>query len=88
MHYAKKGIITPEMEYIAIRENQRIDELKDEYGQLAAYHEGVDFDARIQTRHITPEFVREEVAAGARHNSQQHKPSRNRAHDNRAELPS
>ena len=64
MHYAKKGIITPEMEYIAIRENQRIDELKDAYGQLAAYHEGVDFDARIQTRHITPEFVREEVAAG------------------------
>ncbi len=64
MHYAKKGVITPEMEYIAIRENQRIDELKDDYGQLAAYHEGVDFDARIQTRHITPEFVREEVAAG------------------------
>ena len=64
MHYAKRGIITPEMEYIAIRENQRIDELKDSYGQLAAYHEGVDFDARIQTRHITPEFVREEVAAG------------------------
>ena len=64
MHYAKKGIITPEMEYIAIRENQRIDELKDAYGQLAAYHEGVDFDARIQTRCITPEFVREEVAAG------------------------
>lgn len=64
MHYAKKGIITPEMEYIAIRENQRIDELKDAYGQLAAYHEGVDFDARIQIRHITPEFVRKEVAAG------------------------
>lgn len=64
MHYAKKGIITPEMEYIAIRENQRIDELKDAYGQLAAYHEGVDFDARIQTDPITPEFVREEVAAG------------------------
>ena len=64
MHYAKKGIITPEMEYIAIRENQRIDELNDAYGQLAAYHEGVDFDARIQTCHITPEFVREEVAAG------------------------
>ncbi len=64
MHYAKRGIITPEMEYIAIRENQRIDELRDAYGQLGAYHEGVDFGARIQTRHITPEFVREEVAAG------------------------
>ena len=64
MHYAKKGIITPEMEYIAIRENQRIDELGEVYGQLGAYHEGVDFDARIQTGHITPEFVREEVATG------------------------
>ena len=64
MHYAKKGIITPEMEYIAIRENQRIDELGEVYGQLGAYHEGVDFDARIQTGCITPEFVREEVAAG------------------------
>ena len=64
MHYAKSGIITPEMEYIAIRENQRIDELRDVYGTLGAYHEGVDFDARIQTGCITPEFVREEVAAG------------------------
>lgn len=64
MHYAKKGIITPEMEYIAVRENQRIDEMREIYGQLGAYHEGVDFDARIQTGHITPEFVREEVAAG------------------------
>ena len=64
MHYAKNGIITPEMEYIAIRENQRIDELGEVYGQLGAYHEGVDFDARIQAGHITPEFVREEVAAG------------------------
>ena len=64
MHYAKKGIITPEMEYIAIRENQRIDELREVYGQLGAYHEGVDFNARIQTGPITPEFVREEVAAG------------------------
>ena len=64
MHYAKNGIITPEMEYIAIRENQRIDELGEVYGQLGAYHEGVDFDARIQTGHITPEFVREEVASG------------------------
>ena len=64
MHYAKNGIITPEMEYIAIRENQRIDELGEVYGQLGAYHEGVDFDAHIQAGHITPEFVREEVAAG------------------------
>ena len=65
MHYAKRGIVTPEMEYIAIRENQRIDELRENYyGQLGSYHEGVDFDARIQPSRITPEFVREEVAAG------------------------
>ena len=65
MHYAKRGIITPEMEYIAIRENQRIDELKENYyGQLGSYHAGIDFDARIPPSHITPEFVRDEVAAG------------------------
>jgi len=46
LHYARKGIITPEMEYIAIRENQRIDEL---YNSKS---------------YITPEFVRQEVAAG------------------------
>ena len=65
MHYAKRGIITPEMEYIAIRENQKIDELKENYyGQLGSYHAGIDFDARIPPSHITPEFVRDEVAAG------------------------
>ena len=87
MHYAKKGIITPEMEYIAVRENQRIDELGEVYGQLGAYHEGVDFDARIQTGRITPEFVREEVRLRARHNPEQRKPPGKRAHDNRAQLP-
>ena len=65
MHYAKRGIITPEMEYIAIRENQRIDELKENYyGQLGSYHAGIDFGARIPPSHIIPEFVRDEVAAG------------------------
>ncbi len=65
MHYAKRGIITPEMEYIAIRENQRIDKLKENYyGQLGSYHAGIDFGARIPPSHITPEFVRDEVAAG------------------------
>ncbi len=65
MHYAKRGVITPEMEYIAIRENQRIDELRGNYyGQLCSYHAGIDFDARIQPSHITPEFVRDEVASG------------------------
>lgn len=64
MHYARKGIITPEMEYIAIRENQKINELKEEIKDLAAFHPGEDFGANIPKSHITPEFVRDEVAKG------------------------
>ncbi len=60
LHYAKQGIITPEMEYIAIRENQNID-LQNEW---AKQHPGESFGARVPKTHITPEFVREEVAAG------------------------
>ncbi|TXC78645.1 phosphomethylpyrimidine synthase ThiC [Luteibaculum oceani] len=60
MHYAKQGIITPEMEYIAIRENQKID-LQNEW---AKQHPGESFGANIQKSHITPEFVRKEVAEG------------------------
>ena len=59
LHYAKKGIITPEMEYIAIRENQKIDEMT----ELAKQHPGEDFGASIPKK-ITPEFVRSEVARG------------------------
>ncbi|MDO6852495.1 phosphomethylpyrimidine synthase ThiC [Cellulophaga lytica] len=59
MHYAKKGIITPEMEYVAIRENQRIDEMT----RLSKQHPGQDFGASIPAK-ITPEFVRDEVARG------------------------
>lgn len=59
MHYAKKGIITPEMEYVAIRENQRIDEMT----HLAEQHAGQDFGASIPKK-ITAEFVREEIARG------------------------
>ena len=61
MHYARRGIITPEMEYIAIRENQRLD-LAREQGRLN-YHPGQSFGAQIPAE-ITPEFVREEVARG------------------------
>lgn len=61
LHYAKKGIITPEMEYIAIRENQCL-ELYKEY--LSQQHPGYDWGARIPKGEITPEFVRQEVAAG------------------------
>ncbi len=65
MYYAKKGIITPEMEYVAIRENQRIVELESAYKKdgIAKQHTGVGFGARIP-KVITPEFVREEIAAG------------------------
>jgi phosphomethylpyrimidine synthase len=60
MHYARKGIITPEMEYIAIRENQRRENMSD---LLQTQHKGHDFGASIP-KVITPEFVREEVARG------------------------
>lgn len=61
MHYARRGIVTPEMEYIAIRENQRIEALGD--GALRAQHPGQSFGAAIP-RIITPEFVRDEVVRG------------------------
>lgn len=64
MHYARRGEITPEMEFIAIRENQRIDELKSELGDLARYHKGENFGANIPDTAITPEFVMKEVAEG------------------------
>jgi phosphomethylpyrimidine synthase len=64
MHYARKGVVTPEMEYIAIRENQRIDELRQELGELSKYHRGESFGAEIPETRITPEFVRKEVALG------------------------
>jgi phosphomethylpyrimidine synthase len=62
LHYARKGIITPEMEYIAIRENQRLENITDK--TLAQQHAGENFGARIHKGFITPEFVREEVASG------------------------
>lgn len=64
MHYAKKGIITPEMEYIAIRENQRIDELDEKHRKLSVYHPGQSFGANLPAQPITAEFVRDEVASG------------------------
>ncbi|MGP5216537.1 phosphomethylpyrimidine synthase ThiC [Psychrobacter celer] len=58
MHYARRGIITPEMEYIAIRETQKQHELTD-----MRQHDGESFGANTP-KIITPEFVRSEVAAG------------------------
>lgn len=60
MHYAKKGIITPEMEYVAIRENQKLEEYKDDYGS----HPGESFGALMAKKAITPEYVRNEIASG------------------------
>lgn len=64
MHYARRGSITPEMEYISIRENQRIDELGKQMKDLARYHKGEGFGANMPDTYITPEFVRQEVASG------------------------
>jgi phosphomethylpyrimidine synthase len=60
MHYARAGIITPEMEFIAIRENQRREGLS---GMLLQQHPGENFGAAMP-KQITPEFVRSEVATG------------------------
>lgn len=60
MHYARKGIITPEMEYIAIRENHRRENMSE---LLQTQHKGHDFGASIP-KMITPEFVRDEVSRG------------------------
>jgi phosphomethylpyrimidine synthase len=61
MHYARQGIVTPEMEFIAIRENQRVDAIREAH--LLRQHPGERFGASIPER-ITPEFVRDEVARG------------------------
>jgi len=61
MHYARRGMVTPEMEYVAIRENQRLDAVRD--AGLLAQHPGQSFGANIQ-QIITPEFVRDEIARG------------------------
>ncbi|WP_286785453.1 MULTISPECIES: phosphomethylpyrimidine synthase ThiC [Pseudomonas] len=62
MHYARQGIITPEMEYIAIRENMKLAEHR-AAGLLDQQHGGHSFGASIP-KEITAEFVREEVARG------------------------
>jgi len=65
LHYARQGIVTPEMEFIAIRENQRRQALgSDEVERILGHqHAGQGFGARLPEE-ITPEFVRAEVAAG------------------------
>jgi phosphomethylpyrimidine synthase len=60
MHYARRGIVTPEMEFVALRENQR---LEGQAEALRRQHPGQSFGAALPDR-ITPEFVRDEVARG------------------------
>ncbi len=61
MHYARRGIVTPEMEFVALRESLRLDAVREQ--GLLRRHPGVAFGAAIPER-ITPEFVRDEVARG------------------------
>ena len=63
MHYARQGIVTPEMEFIAIRENARRQQQAEAAPDLAAQHPGHSFGAAIPDE-ITPEYVRDEVARG------------------------
>ena len=63
MHYAKKGIVTPEMEYVAIRENQKIQEFFNDR-DLFSNHPGEQFYSELPDGVVTPEFVRSEVASG------------------------
>ncbi len=65
MHYARQGIVTPEMEFIALRESVRLQELREDlrYTKLLRQHRGQSFGAAIPET-ITPEFVRDEVARG------------------------
>ena len=61
LHYARQGMVTPEMEFIAIRENMGRERIRSEV--LRHQHPGMAFGARLP-ENITPEFVRDEVAAG------------------------
>jgi len=65
MHYARQGIVTPEMEYVAIRENAKLDEIRKDprYKKLLKQHPGENFGANLPEE-ITPEFVRKEIAEG------------------------
>ncbi len=65
MHYARKGIVTPEMEFVALRESMHPEELRSDpaYAALLKAHPGRDFGAKLSAQ-ITPEFVRGEVSAG------------------------
>lgn len=64
LYYARQGMVTHEMEYVAIRENQRIEQLDTASKEMASQHPGNSFGAKTPKNKITPEFVRDEIAAG------------------------
>src|SRR5271163_1066758 len=65
MHYARKGIVTPEMEFVALRESMLLEHLLRDprYAEILRQHAGQSLGAQLPEQ-ITPEFVRKEVAAG------------------------
>ncbi len=65
MHYARRGLVTPEMEYVALRESMRLQELRDDprYRRLLRQHCGENFGAAFPET-FTPGFVRDEIARG------------------------
>jgi phosphomethylpyrimidine synthase len=63
MHYARQGIVTPEMEFVAIREDMRLERARQQGSLLNKQHAGDSFGAALPEA-ITPEFVRREVARG------------------------
>ena len=65
LHYARQGLITPEMEFVSIRENNRLQEMRSDpaYAKLLRQHRGEAMGANLPEV-ITPEFVRDEIAAG------------------------
>jgi phosphomethylpyrimidine synthase len=65
MHYARRGIVTPEMEFVALRESMQLERLLQDpaYASILRQHPGQSLGAQLPEQ-ITPEFVRKEVAAG------------------------
>jgi phosphomethylpyrimidine synthase len=65
MYYARKGIVTPEMEFVALRESMLLEQLSQDpkYAELFRQHQGEPLGASVCGQ-VTPDFVRSEVAAG------------------------
>ena len=94
LHYARQGIVTPEMEFVAIRENMKLQALSEKLetspeevrNSLNHQHAGESFGASIPAE-ITPEFVREEGGQRAGHHPGQREPPGARTHGDRSQFP-